>query len=85
MEKTRGLSQGFFRNNGQPFDRGTYHRARGLFGCLVISRLTIDPAAPKGQNEIAQGRAKRRPGCIAETGVENQAVSQPVQSVGRFE
>ena len=45
-------------------DRGTYHRARGLFGCsaLVIARSTIDPAAPKGRKEIAQGKAKRRPG-----------------------
>jgi hypothetical protein len=32
---------------------------------LVIARSTIDPAAPKGQKEIAQGRAKRRPGYIA--------------------
>ena len=53
-------------NNRQPMDRGTYHRARGLFGCsaLVIARSTIDPAAPKGQKERAQGRAKRRPGYI---------------------
>jgi hypothetical protein len=32
---------------------------------LVIARSTIDSAAPKGQKEIAQGRAKRRPGYIA--------------------
>jgi hypothetical protein len=31
---------------------------------LVIAQSTIDPAAPKGQKEIAQGRAKRRPGYI---------------------
>ena len=31
---------------------------------LVIARSTIDSAAPKGQKEIAQGRAKRRPGYI---------------------
>ena len=31
---------------------------------LVIARSTIDPAAPKGQKEIAQGRAKHRPGYI---------------------
>jgi hypothetical protein len=43
-------------------DRGTYHRARGLFGCLVIARSTIDPAAPTGRKVIAQGKAKRRPG-----------------------
>jgi hypothetical protein len=32
---------------------------------LVIARSTIDSSAPKGQKEIAQGRAKRRPGYIA--------------------
>ena len=91
-------------NNRHPMDRGTYHRAHGLFGCLVLARRatqelpacvsrrtrahtqhplkarrvthaviglfgfgyrTINhrtPTAPKGQNEIAQGKAKRRPG-----------------------
>jgi hypothetical protein len=58
-------SHDFKSNNRNPMDRGTYHRARGLFGCLAIARSTIDPAAPKGQKEIAQGRAKRRPGYIA--------------------
>ena len=29
---------------------------------------SIDPHAPKGQNEIAQGRAKRHPGCAGDLG-----------------
>jgi len=42
----------------------TAERTTERVGCsaLVIARSTIDPAAPKGQKEIAQGKAKRRPG-----------------------
>jgi hypothetical protein len=45
----------------------TAERTTERVGCsaLVIKLSTIDPAAPKGQKEIAQGRAKRRPGYIA--------------------
>ena len=45
----------------------TAERTTERVGCsaLVIARSTIDPAAPKGQKEINQGRAKRRPGYIA--------------------
>jgi len=42
----------------------TAERTTERVGCsaLVIARSTIDPAAPKGQKEIAQGKAKHRPG-----------------------
>ncbi len=42
----------------------TAKRTTERVGCsaLVIARSTIDPAAPKGQKEIAQGKAKHRPG-----------------------
>ena len=50
-------------------DRGTYHRARGLFGFSAVSLWLLpdqpsNPTAPKGQSEIAQSRAKRRPGHV---------------------
>ena len=35
--------------------------AKNPWGCLINHRT---PTAPKGQNEIAQGKAKRRPGYI---------------------
>ena len=42
------------------------------FSCLLRDHWTrgesIDPYAPKGQKEIAQGRAKRRPGYACATG-----------------
>ena len=42
----------------------TAERTTERVGCsaLVITRSTIDPAAPTGQKVIAQGKAKRRPG-----------------------
>ena len=36
--------------------------AKNPWGCLINHRT---PTAPKGQNEIAQGKAKRRPGYIS--------------------
>ena len=44
-----------------------------LFGCSLSPPASglwpaPDPSAPKGQKEIAQGRAKRRPGYAAEYG-----------------
>ena len=44
-----------------------------LFGCSLSPPASglwpaPDPYAPKGQNEIAQGRAKRRPGYACATG-----------------